>query len=89
MKGINLARRKAQGHHARAAPLLDQEVQEVKLVIKVDLVLDTLLIEGLKDHVARAVGGVTGPPHGSLAEFPGVPAEGPLRDLSLRGAAER
>ena len=60
----------------------------MKFVVEVDVVLDALLVERLQDHVPGAVGGVTGPAHGRLAELARMPTEGPLRDLSIRRAAE-
>ena len=55
----------------------------MELVEEDDPVLDRLLIEGLQDHVAGPVGGVTGPLHRRLAELPGVAAELALGDLAL------
>ena len=52
-------------------------------VVKVDVILDALLVASLENHVPGAVGGVAGAPHGRFAEFPSVPAEGPLRDLCM------
>ena len=51
----------------------------------VTLLLDALLVEGLQDHVAGAVGGVAGPAHRLLGDVVGVPAEGALGDLALPG----
>src|SRR5215211_77678 len=39
-----------------AAVVTDQQVEDVELIEKVDLVLDPLLIERLQDHVPGAVG---------------------------------
>ena len=59
------------------------------LVEEIDLVLDALLVEGLDDHVAGAVGGVAGALDRAFAEIPGVSAEAALIDLAVRRAIER
>ena len=87
-KGVNFPRGQAQRHHPRAASVLNQQVEDVILVVKVHIVLDALLVAGLKDHVPGAVRGVAGAPHGRFAEFLGVPAEGPLGDFPVGRAAE-
>src|SRR5579863_2940539 len=89
VKRMNLAGREAQRHNARRAPALHQQVEQMKLVVEVDVVLDALLIERLQDHVAGAVSGVARAAYRGLAEFLGVAAEGALGDLALRSAAER
>ena len=76
MKGVNFPRGQAQRHHSRAAPLLNQQVEDVILVVKVHIVLDALLVAGLKNHVPGAVRGVAGAPHGRFAEFPVCPPKG-------------
>ncbi len=67
---------------------MNQQVQQKKLVKEIDLLLDALLVEGLQDHVPRAVGTVTGAAHGGLAALAGVAAEGPLGNSSVGRAAE-
>ena len=52
------------------------------------LFLMHLLIEGLQDHVPRAVGGVAGPADGGLAEVPRVAAETSLIDPPVLGAVK-
>jgi hypothetical protein len=50
-----------QGDAAAAAAVVgEEEIEQVVLVEEVDVVLDPLLVEGLDDHVAGAVGGVAG-----------------------------
>ena len=53
-------------------------VDHLKFVEKLDFVLDALLIEGLQDHVARAVGSVASAADQLLAEVAGVAAEAPV-----------
>src|SRR5215217_3189469 len=59
------------------------------LIEEVQIVLDALLVEGLDDHVAGAVGGVTGAPHRPLSEVAGVPTEPALVDPAVRRSVER
>ena len=51
--------------------------------------LDAVLVQRLQDHVAGAVGGVTGPADRRLAVVAGVPAEPPLVDAALGRPVER
>ena len=85
---MQLAGLELQGHDPAAAPVLHQQIQDVELVVKLDPLPDGLLVEGLEDHVTGAVGGVAGPPDGLLPEVLRVPAEAPLGDLAVLGAAE-
>ena len=72
-----------------AGCLGQRDVQRVELVEELDVVLDAVLVQRLQDHVAGAVGGVTGASDGSLAVVAGVPAEAALVDAALGGAVER
>ena len=67
----------------------EREVQRVELVEELDVVLDAVLVQRLQNHVAGAVGGVTGPAHRGLAVVAGVPAEAALVDPALGGPVER
>ena len=78
----------AGGHRARGG-LGQRDVEGVELVEELDVVLDAVLVQRLQDHVAGAVGGVTGPAHRRLAVVAGVPAEAALVDAALGGAVER
>ena len=66
-----------------------RDVEGVELVEELDVVLDAVLVERLQDHVAGAVGGVTGPAHRCLAVVAGVAAEPALVDAALGRAVER
>ena len=66
-----------------------EQVQDVELVVELDVVLHTVLVEGLQNHVAGAVGGVAGPPHRGFAMIASVAAEAALVNLALGGAVER
>jgi hypothetical protein len=67
---------------------VNQHIDQLKLVKERDVVLNALLVQRLEDHVPGAVGGVTCPPHGSLAEILGVTAEPALVYFPLRRPAE-
>jgi hypothetical protein len=60
----------------------------VKLVEEVDVVLDALLVEGLQDHVAGAVGGVACALDRAFAEVASVPTEAALVHAAVRDAVE-
>ena len=68
---------------------LGQQVDHVVLVVELDAVLDGLLVQGLQDHVAGAVGGEAGTPDRALPEVPGVATEPPLVDPALGRPVER
>ena len=76
--------------HAPAGIVVDEgHVEHVELVEERHAPRLALLVERLQDHVAGAVGGVAGPPHGRLAVVAGVAAEPALVDAAGRGAVER
>ena len=89
VKGVEFAGGQRHRDHARRAAVFNQQVEQMELVVEVDFVLDTLLVERLEDHVAGAVGGVAGAAHRRFAVIARVPAERPLSDLPFRRAAER
>ena len=66
----------------------EQQVQHVVLIEEAHVAGDALLVEGLQDHVAGAVGGMTGAAHRFFAEVAGMAAERTLGDLALRRAVE-
>ncbi|GMA34859.1 hypothetical protein GCM10025876_10630 [Demequina litorisediminis] len=68
---------------------VQDQVERVELVEKLDLLLDALLVQRLQDHVAGAVGGVAGATHGRLAVAAGVAAKAALVDLALGRAVKR
>ena len=90
---VDVAGRQFVGHHPGghrpAGGLGEHQVQRVELVEELDVVLDTVLVQRLQNHVAGAVGGVTGPANRGLAVITGVAAEAALVDPSLRGPVER
>ncbi len=71
------------------ALVLEHDVEHLVLVEEVDLARDALLVERLQDHVAGAVGRITGPSHRSLAVVASVAAEPALVDAALGRAVER
>jgi len=88
MKSVNLPCGQAERHNSGTSSLLNQQVKHVVFIVKVHVVLDALLVAGLKNHVAGAVRGIAGTAHGSFAEIARVAAEGPLGDLPVGRAAK-
>jgi hypothetical protein len=86
---VDVARAKLEGHETGGAIVLEQDVQDEEFIEKGDVLFDALLEKSLKDHLAGAVRGIAGSAHGRLAEIPGVAAETPLVDPTVRGAVER
>ena len=85
VEGIDLSRLDVHGDHAAATAVVGEEdVEQVMLVEEVDLVLDSLLVEGLDDHMAGAVGGVAGAAHRGLAEVASVATKAALVDPAVR-----
>jgi len=55
MEGVNFTRINFVGHSPFADTIFDDEVQHLELIKEVDIMLDTLLVQGLQNHVAGAV----------------------------------
>ena len=89
VKGVQLAGGKLHGDHASGPAVDDQQVEDLILIEKVDLVLETLLIEGLEDHVTGSVSSVGRAAHRLAGLKVGVTAERALGDLTVGGAVER
>ena len=66
----------------------EQQIEHVEFIKEAHVAGDALLIECLQDHVAGAVGGVTGTAYGFFAEVTGMAAERTLGDLAFGGAVE-
>jgi hypothetical protein len=66
-----------------------QEVERKKLVEETHFVFDGVLVHGLEDHVAGAVGGVAGASYGCFTVIAGMAAEAALVDAPICGAVER
>ena len=93
---VDLAGGQFVGHHADGGDVLiggriarKEQVEDVELVEELDVLLDALLVERLKNHVAGAVCGVARAAHGGLTVIAGVTTEPALIDLALGGAVER
>ena len=93
LEDVQLAGRELVGDDARglvlAVDLGHHEVEHVELVEEVDSELDAVLVQRLKDHVTRAIGGVAGATHRRLAVLAGVTTEAALIDLAVGRAVER
>ena len=77
------------GAYGTVIGLRHHDVEDVELVEELDALLDAVLVQGLQDHVAGAVGGVAGPADGGLAVIAGMAAEATLVDAALGRAVER
>jgi hypothetical protein len=60
VEGMQFAGSQLDSDNASSLPVYDQQVEHLEFVVELDLVLQALLVQGLQDHVTRAVGGVTG-----------------------------
>src|SRR5690606_13149296 len=85
---VNLAGLQFKSHDSRNLGSVEDDVDCLKLVVELYVVLDALLVEGLQNHMASSVGRVTAPSNRSLAEVSCVPAEASLSNLSVLGPAE-
>jgi hypothetical protein len=89
MDGVDLARSQLERDDpARAAVLADQQIQRVELIEEIDLMLDSLLVERLQDHVTSAICGITGALDRPFAEVPRVTPESALVHTPVRKAVE-
>ena len=93
LEDVQLAGRELVGDDARglvlAVDLGHHEVEHIELVEEVDAQLDAVLVQRLKDHVTRAVGGVARTTYWRLAVLAGVATEAALIDLAVGRAVER
>ena len=85
---MNFAGCQLNSHHTGGRAVLDQHIQHLELVKKIDVVLDALLVKCLQDHMPGAIGGITGPRHRFAGDIIGVPAKRPLGDAPICGARE-
>ena len=69
-------------------PVDEDQIEDVELVEELDPVFDALLVEGLQNHVAGAVGRETRPTYRGLSVVAGMPTESPLVDPAIRGPVE-
>ena len=74
---------------SRLPLVVHQQIHHLILIEEGDVVLDTLLVHRLKDHVAGAIRGVTGAAHRLLSRVVGVAAKGALGDAAVRRTIER
>ncbi len=78
VKDVILAGIDLQRHDTVDLIIGDEQIDDVKLVEESHVVFDTLLIEGLQDHVPGAVGRVAGPAYRFFGVVVGVPTKGSL-----------
>jgi hypothetical protein len=72
-----------------ACPSSYQEINDLVFVVERHIVLDTLLVNGLQDHVTGAVGRMTGPAHRLLGRVIRMPAKRALSNFAVRRPIER
>jgi hypothetical protein len=88
MKNVDLAIGNANGHHANGFTIFHQQIDDVVFIEKVDVVLDTLLVQRLQNHMAGAVGGMAGAANWLAGIGVGVATKTPLRYFAGGGAVE-
>ena len=88
MENVCFAGGKLNGDDAIALAVFDQQIDHLELIEERDVVLDAVLIERLKDHVASAVGGVARAHDCLLRIVVSVTTEAALADLALGRAVE-
>jgi hypothetical protein len=96
LEDVEVTGRELIGDHARqrrvgagsAVVAGEGHVEHDELREEVDVAGHALLVQGLQDHVARAVGRVTGPPHRGFPVVAGVATEAALVDAAVGRAVE-
>lgn len=88
MEDVNFSGFNFDGNHTFTDIVLDDDIGNVKFVEEPNVPLHTLFEQGVQNHMAGAVGSVTGPADGFFAVIPGVPAKGTLRNFTVFCAAE-
>src|SRR6266699_179827 len=63
--------------------IVEQQDEHEIFVEEVDLVLDGVLVHGLQDHMAGAVGSITGAAYRTFAEVAGMSTETALVDATI------
>ena len=94
VKDMNLPRRDFDRHAAATFAVLDDQVKNLEFVEKCCVVLDILLVQGLQNHMPRAVRRFARTHHGNaFARIVwvglGMSAKAPLLDLAIGRAVER
>jgi hypothetical protein len=75
MEGMQLARRKFDSDNAGSLAIGNEKIQNLKFIKERDPILQTLLVQGLQDHVTCAIRGMRGTANGFARFIIGVPAE--------------
>src|SRR5699024_1540019 len=66
-----------------------KHVEHVELIVELDVVLDTVLVEGLKNHVTCAVGSIAGATNRGFTVIACVATETTLVNLTFGRTVER
>ena len=88
VEGVHFAIREVHRDDADGFSTLDEQVEHLVFIEKIDFVFQALLVQRLQDHVTRAVRGVRRASDGFPRLVVGVPAERSLGDLAVGGAVE-
>src|SRR5579884_3542607 len=88
VEGVNFACANLHRYYAAGLPFIEQQVEDEVFIEETHLVLDGLLVHGLQQHMAGAVGGVAGTAHRSFAVVAGMTAKAALVDTPIVCAVE-
>ena len=76
-------------NHTSWLALVHHKVKDVELVVELDTELYTVLVKGLQNHVAGAVGCVAAAANRSLTVIASVTTKTTLVDLAIWSSVER
>src|SRR5579884_2398557 len=88
VEGMNLACANLQCDYTTGLTFINEQVEDEVFIEETHLVFDGLLIHGLQQHMAGAVGGVAGAADGAFAVVAGMAAEAALVDAPVICAVE-
>src|SRR6266511_5625069 len=85
---VQFARGKFHGDYTSRFSVDNQEIQNLIFIEERHLVFQTLLIQGLQDHMTRAIRGMAGASHGFARLIISMTTERSLRDASYGRAVK-
>jgi hypothetical protein len=88
MDGVQFACCQFHCHNASGLAIDHDEIKHLIFIKEIDLVLQALLVQGLQDHVSRAVGGVCRAADGFARFVVGMPAKRTLGNFAFGRAVE-
>ena len=89
LEGVQFAGCQFNSNNACSFSVDDKKVKDLIFIEEIDFVLQALLVKRLKNHVTRAVGGMTGTLDRFAGHVIGVAAEVALQDAPFGGAVKR